>query len=79
MKATTYKTGKPWDELEEVYGRMVGQWTTEMGHVVQVIGGVDSQQKHIGQNGVRFVTVPKARQVDALKFLLANAFMTPSS
>ena len=57
MKATTYKTGKPWDELEEVYGRMAGQWTTEMNHVVEVIGGVDSQQKHIGQNGVRFVTV----------------------
>ena len=34
MKATNYKTGDPWDELEEVYGRMVGQWTTEMGHVV---------------------------------------------
>jgi hypothetical protein len=78
MKATTYKNGKPWDELEEVYGRMAGQWTTEMNHVVRIIGGVDSQQKHIGQNGVRFVTVPKARQVDALKFLLANAFTTPS-
>ena len=78
MKATSYKTGEPWDELEEVYGRMVGQWTTEMGHVVRVIGGVDSQQKHIGQNGVRFVTVAKSRQDEALKFLLANAFTTPS-
>ena len=27
MKATNYKTGDPYDELEEVYGRMVGQWT----------------------------------------------------
>ena len=59
VKATSYKTGDPWDELEEVYGRMVGQWTTEMGHVVRVIGGIDSQQKHIGQNGVRFVTVAR--------------------
>ena len=78
MKATTYKTGKAWDELEEVYGRMAGQWSTEMGHVVKVIGGVDSQQKHIGQNGVRFVTVAKSRQEQAVKFLLANAFQTPS-
>jgi len=77
-KATTYKVGEPWDELEEVYGRMVGQWTTEMGHVVRIIGGVDSQQKHIGQEGPRFVTVPKARQVAALQFLLNNAFTTPS-
>ncbi len=78
MKATTYKTGDPWDELEEVYGRMIGQWTTEMGHVVRVIGGVDSQQKHIGQNGVRFVTVAKNKQAEALQFLLNNAFITPT-
>jgi hypothetical protein len=49
-----------------------------MGHVVRIIGGVDSQQKHIGQNGVRFVTVAKSRQEQALKFLLANAFTTPT-
>ena len=78
VKATSYKTGAPWDELEEVYGRMVGQWTTGMGHVVRVIGGVDSQQKHIGQTGVRFVTVARARQQQALQFLLDNAFQTPS-
>jgi len=41
---------------------MVGQWTTEMGHVIRVIGGMDSQQKHIGQTGPRFVTVAKTRQ-----------------
>src|SRR6185369_16844968 len=62
---------------EEVYGRMVGQWTTEMGHVVRVIGGVDSYQRHIGQQGARFVTVPKERQAEALKFLLQSAFTTP--
>jgi len=78
MKATNYKVGEPFDELEEVYGRMVGQWNTEMGHVVKVIGGVDSQQKHIGQNGVRFVTVPKERQAAAVQFLLSNAFTTPT-
>ncbi|TAK18023.1 MAG: DUF5117 domain-containing protein [Acidobacteria bacterium] len=78
MRATSYKPGAAWDELEEVYGRMVGQWNTEMGHVVRVIGGVDSQQKHIGQQGVRFTTVAKDRQAAALKFLLENAFTTPT-
>ncbi len=78
IKATTYKTGEPWDELEEVYGRMVSQWTTEMGHVVRVIGGVDSQQKHIGQKGVRFETVAKNKQAEAMQFLLDNAFTVPT-
>jgi hypothetical protein len=78
MKATTYKTGDPWDELEEVYGRMVGQWTTEMGHVVHLLGGEDSYQRHIGQQGERFVTVAKARQAEAMQFLLKNAFVPPT-
>jgi hypothetical protein len=78
LTATTVNyQGDPWDELEQVYGRMVGQWTTEMNHVVRVIGGVDSTQRHIGQTGVRFTTVPRARQVQALNFLLQNAFTTP--
>jgi len=75
---TTSKVGDPWDDLETVYGRMVTQWSTEMGHVAKVIGGLDSQQVHIGQQGVRFKTVPKAKQVEAMQFLLANAFQTPA-
>jgi hypothetical protein len=78
VNATSTRAGDPWDELEQVYGRMVGQWSTEMGHVVRIIGGIDSQQKHQGQQGVRFVTVARARQAEALQFILANAFTTPS-
>ncbi|HEU4892546.1 MAG TPA: zinc-dependent metalloprotease, partial [Vicinamibacterales bacterium] len=75
--ATSTKVGDPWNELEEVYGRMVSQWQLEMNHVVRVVGGFNSQQKHIGQQGVRFTTVPKARQKEAVQFLVANAFQTP--
>ena len=49
-----------------------------MGHVVKVIGGLESQQVHIGQQGMRFKTVPKAKQTEALQFLLANAFTVPA-
>ena len=78
MTATSTKPGDPWDDLERVYGRMVNQWSTEMNQVVRVIGGLQSQQQHIGQAGMRFATVPRARQVAALQFLLANAFTVPS-
>jgi hypothetical protein len=50
----------------------------ELNHVAAIVGGFESQQKHIGQNGVRFVPVPKARQKTAVKFLNANAFATPT-
>ena len=78
LEATTTHTGDPYRELTEVYARLVAQWTLEMNHVTPLIGGVLSQQKHIGQPGVRFTIVPRARQVDAVKFLLANAFATPT-
>jgi hypothetical protein len=77
LSATTTQPGEPYEELTEVYGRLVGQWTLEMNHVSSLVGGLLSQQRHVGQDGVRFTPVPRARQAAALQFLLANAFTTP--
>jgi hypothetical protein len=76
--ATTYKKGEPYDDLSELYGRMLGQWTLEMNHVAAIVGGFDSQEKYVGQEGVRFTPVPKPRQEAAVKFLIDNAFATPT-
>ncbi len=77
MTATTAKSGDPYTDLEEVYGRVLGQWSLEMNHVAAIVGGYNSQQKHIGQNGVRFQLIPRAKQEAAVKFLLDNAFHAP--
>jgi Met-zincin/Domain of unknown function (DUF5117)/Domain of unknown function (DUF5118) len=77
LPATTHQ-GDPYDDLEELYGRMLGQWATELNHVTGIVGGFNSQQKHAGQDGVRFVIVPKERQAAAVRFLNENAFATPS-
>ena len=77
MTATTTKTGDPYSDLEQVYGRVLGQWALEMNHVAAIVGGYNSQQKHIGQTGVRFQLIPRARQEGAVKFLLDNAFRAP--
>jgi hypothetical protein len=76
LAATTHE-GQDWDDLRSVYGRVVGQWANELGHVTQIVGAFDSFEKHGGQDGVRFTLVPKARQVAAVKFLNDNAFATP--
>ena len=70
--------GDPYDDLDELYGRLVGQWALEMNHVAAVIGGVHSQQKHVGQAGVRFTTIPRETQAEALAFLNDHAFTTPT-
>ena len=78
MLETTVQPGEPWGDLEEIYGRLVGQWVREMVHVVPIVGGFDSQQKHGGQNGVRFQPISKERQEEAVNFLLESAFKTPA-
>jgi hypothetical protein len=78
LTATSGEPGKPYDDLEELYGRMLGQWRLEMGHVTQLVGGFWSQQKHIGQSGVLFNPVPKEKQAEAVRFLNDNAFATPA-
>jgi len=74
----TSQPGEPYDDLQELYGRMLGQWATELNHVTGIVGGFNSQQKHAGQDGVRFVIVPKERQAAAVRFLNDNAFATPT-
>ena len=73
----TNTPGDPYDDLDELYGRLVGQWATEMNHVAAVVGGVTSQQKHFGQEGVRFATIPRETQAGAVAFLNDHAFTTP--
>jgi hypothetical protein len=76
LKATTHD-GKDWSDLDQVYGRVLGQWSTELNHVGGLIGGVDSQEKHGGQTGVRFTPVSKERQQAAVRFLNDAAFQAP--
>jgi hypothetical protein len=78
MSATAYKDGDTYDQLNELYGRMLSQWRMEMSHVAQIVGGFNSQEKVVGQEGRVFTLVPKVRQQEAVKYLVENAFTTPN-
>jgi hypothetical protein len=77
MSATAWKEGETYEDLSELYGHMLSQWQLEMNHVAQVVGGFNSQEKVVGQEGRIFTLVPKIRQEEAVKFLVENAFATP--
>ncbi len=76
--ATAWKEGDTYDNLEELYGRAVGQWATEMGHVARIIGAEYKQEKLVGQKGPVWRNVEPTRQKEALQFLLDNAYTTPT-
>jgi hypothetical protein len=77
LMTATAQPGEAFDDLEELYGRMLGQWALEMNHVAAVVGGLQSQQRHWGQAGPRFTPIPAARQAEAVAFLNTHAFDTP--
>ncbi len=70
--------GRDYDDLTELYTRLIGQWGTELRHVTWVVGGTDATEKYFGQDGARYVPLSRARQKEAVKFLHDNAFATPA-
>src|SRR5262245_21916410 len=78
LPATTAKQGESYDDLAELLGRLLGQWTLEMNHVAAIVGGLNSQQKYVGQEGPVFSPLPKERQKLAVTFLSENAFVPPT-
>ena len=73
----TVKPTEGYDDLETLYGRMVGQWRTELTHVARIIGAADTQEKYGSQPGARFTPVSRTRQEEAVAFLNEMAFKTP--
>jgi hypothetical protein len=74
----TLKPTEGYDDLSQLYGRLLGQWRTELNHVVNIIGGANSQEKYGSQQGVRFDPVSRARQKEAVAFLNEQALRTPT-
>ena len=73
----TVKPLEGYDDLTALYGRLLGQWRTELNHVANIVGGADTRELYGGQKGVRFSPINKARQKQAVDFLVQNAFVTP--
>ena len=78
IQSTTVKPTEDFDVLAELYNRQIGQFRTELGHVANLVGGMNSQEKYGDQPGPRFTPVPKARQQQAMKFIADNGFQTPT-
>ena len=74
----TYEEGKPYDNLQELYDEVINQFTRYMGHVKSNIGGIYENDKTYDQAGAVYTHVPKAKQKEAMQFIIAQAFKTPT-
>jgi hypothetical protein len=74
----TYEKGKPYDNLQELYGEVINQFTRYMGHVKSNIGGIYENDKTYDQAGPVYTHVSKAKQEEAMQFIITQAFKTPT-
>jgi hypothetical protein len=67
-----------YEDLEELYGEMLGVWSRYVGHVVTHVGGVVEDTKNPSQEGDVYNPVSKDYQKSAMQWLHTNAFETPN-
>ncbi|MDA1274012.1 MAG: zinc-dependent metalloprotease [Verrucomicrobia bacterium] len=77
VKATS-KPGEDYDLLSNMYDQLFAQWNREMGHVVNVLGGVKEVNLYYGDADQRYFPHPAEYQRNALTFLISNALSTPA-
>jgi hypothetical protein len=73
----TAEDGKDYDDLETMYGQVLGQYNRYMGHVAANIGGVKKFTKTYDQDGAVYFHVTPEKQKKAMKFLQDELFSTP--
>ncbi len=73
----TSKDAENYDDLEELYGNLAGQWNRYIGHVARNVGGFYENFKTADQDGVVYDMVPEARQRESMEWLHQEVFHTP--
>jgi hypothetical protein len=74
----TKEPNEGFDDLENMYGQLTGQFNRYMGHVTKNIGGVYENPKTVEQVGKVYENVPAATQKEAMTFLDTQLFTTPT-
>lgn len=74
----TATEAKDYEDLQELYGQVLGQWFRYVMHVAKSVGGVYETAKTYDQDGPAFVPVEKDRQQRSVDWMDRQVFTTPS-
>lgn len=67
-----------YNNAKTLYGEVIGQFSRYMGHVAKNVGGIYTSPKTVEEQGGMFQPVPYAKQKEAMNFLNAQLFTTPT-
>lgn len=74
----TTTEGKDYEDLDELYKQVLGQWNRYNGHVRNNIGGMYETLKTADQEGAVYEFVAKDKQKESMTWLMENTFATPN-
>ncbi|RZK49349.1 MAG: DUF5117 domain-containing protein [Pedobacter sp.] len=74
----TKTKGEGYENLETMYGQLTTQFGRYMGHVAKNVGGIYENPKTVDQAGTIYERTPAAIQKQAMDFLNAQLFTTPT-
>jgi hypothetical protein len=66
-----------YDDLQELYGELLGVYSRYVGHVVTNVGGVHEDLKKPTQAGTVYRSVDKKTQKESIEWIQNNVFETP--
>jgi hypothetical protein len=78
LEEWTSEKGENYEELSTMYGQLFSQFNRYMGHVTANVGGVYEYYKTSDQEGPVYTHVTKAKQKEAIQFVVDELFETPS-
>lgn len=73
----TKEEGDRYENLSQMYGQVVGQFSRYMGHVLRNVGGVQETFKSVEEKGDVYAPTPVAIQKQAMQFFNTQLFTTP--
>jgi hypothetical protein len=73
----TKKDAGRYEDLQNMYEQLVGQFSRYMGHVLRNVGGVQETFKSEEQPGDVYEPTPKEKQKEAIAFFNEQLFTTP--
>ena len=78
LREWTRQPNKDYSGLSEIYNNVTGQFGRYIGHVTANVGGIQRTPKRVEQSGPVFEFTSKATQKEAMAWIQANVFTTPS-
>ncbi len=78
LPAWTKEESDTYENLEDMYSQLIGQFSRYMNHVVKNVGGIYETFKSVEQPGDVYEPTPKSTQQQAVNFLQNQLFETPA-